>query len=373
MAFDKLINRNRASALIPQEYADEIWKAAPQSSAVMQMARRLPNLTSDSRQVPVLDLLPQAYFVGEKQQAQYEEGTRKKTTKAIWEKKYISPAEIACIVPVPNNVLDDSKYPIWEEVMPLIAEAAGNLFDRAVINGAAANAPGVWPNGLVPMAFAAGAVLGLGQLGDLYDDILGGYDATTQDTGLVGMLEESGYFPTGYMANIRIAGWLRGLRDLVGQPIFKAVGPNENGVQGRTNYTLDGLPVFFPRNGAILPDDPVLLICADWDKIVYAVRTEIQWKVAEEAAIFDDQDNLMFNSYQEDMTLLRMTFRLGWQVANPTNRVAPNAIDPVTGQVVQHASRLPFSVLVQGDVDYGVGGIYYGGSANGDGDYVPAT
>lgn len=73
------------------------------------MARRLPNMTSKTQTMNVLDMLPTAYWVngevsgtGAADSAAY-----KQTTKMAWDKKKLYAEEIAVIVPIPEAVLDD--------------------------------------------------------------------------------------------------------------------------------------------------------------------------------------------------------------------------------------------------------------------------
>ena len=79
-------------------------------SAVLSRGRRLANMSSRTYRMPVLDMLPLAYFVN-------GDTGQKKTTKMAWDKKLITAEEIAVIVPIPEAVLDDSNYDIWGEEM----------------------------------------------------------------------------------------------------------------------------------------------------------------------------------------------------------------------------------------------------------------
>ena len=58
-----IINREQAEALIREQIVDTIFQEAPKQSIVMQLGRRLPNMTSKQTKVPVLDMLPMAYWV----------------------------------------------------------------------------------------------------------------------------------------------------------------------------------------------------------------------------------------------------------------------------------------------------------------------
>lgn len=82
------IDRSGADALIPEQTSREIIQGEVEQSAVLAMGRTLPNMTSNRTVMPVLDMLPVAYFVNG------DTGT-KKTTKQMWDKKKIYAEEIA--------------------------------------------------------------------------------------------------------------------------------------------------------------------------------------------------------------------------------------------------------------------------------------
>ena len=113
-----LIDRSGAESLIPEQYAREIIQGVVSESAVLRMGRRLLNMSSNKYRMPVLDMLPMAYFVN-------GDNGQKKTTKMSWDKKYITAEEIAVIVPIPEAVLEDADYDIWGEVRPRVQEAFG--------------------------------------------------------------------------------------------------------------------------------------------------------------------------------------------------------------------------------------------------------
>ena len=306
-----MISRNDADALIPVETAKEILQSVPQYSAVMSLARRLPDMTAKQRNQPILTALARAYFVN-------GDTGIKQTSKMAWDKKSIIAEELAVIIPIPENVLDDAEYDIWGEVKPRLVEAFGIAFDQAVLYGT--NAPATWPKGITVSAAAVGHVVNLGAGADLYDDIMA-------EGGLLSKVEEDGYLVTGHVAALTMKAKLRGLRDANGVPLF-------NWIQDKACYSLDGTDLMFPLNGAI---DPLSsqLISGDWSQLVYALRKDITYKVLTEAVITDDQNQIIYNLAQQDMVALRAVMRLGWQLPNPINRVNPN-----------DATRYPFAVLV---------------------------
>lgn len=55
-----VIDRSRAEALIREQVVSTIFQDAPKQSVVMQLGRKLPNMTSKQTRIPVLSMLPLA-------------------------------------------------------------------------------------------------------------------------------------------------------------------------------------------------------------------------------------------------------------------------------------------------------------------------
>ena len=93
-----IIDRSKLSGLIPEPVTREIIQGAVTESAVLRMARRLPNMTSKTQTLNVLDALPTAYFVnGEATTgASDSKASLKKTTNMAWDKKKIYAAQTVC-------------------------------------------------------------------------------------------------------------------------------------------------------------------------------------------------------------------------------------------------------------------------------------
>lgn len=332
MGYTDMIDRTDSGALIPEDASREILQSVPDGSAFLKLGKRLQNMTRAQRRLPVLSALPMAYFVDEVPGVvvpDYSNSSYKQVTKVEWSNKYINAEEIAVIIPIPESVVEDLEYDIWGEIRPLIVDAIGAAVDAAVFYGV--GAPATWPNGIVPDAITAGNVLQVGDIGNLYDDIMGGTELLP---GLIGHIELDGYFPNGFVGSIGMRGRLRGLRSgaaLDGLPLFRTA---FDGMTKKTIYELDGQPIYFPVNGVVNPLTS-LLIAGDWTKAVYAIRKDISYKVLTEAVITDPATNeIIYNLAQQDMVALRVTFRMGWQVSNPINTLNTNA-----------NTRFPFAVL----------------------------
>lgn len=309
-----IIDRTGAESLIPTQESNEIIQGVVTQSAVLQRGRRLANMTSRQYKMPVLDMLPIAYFVN-------GDTGQKQTTKQAWDKKYITAEEIAVIVPIPEAVLDDSEYDIWGEVRPRVVEAFGKVIDGAILFDV--NKPESWRDGVVTTATKAGSVVTLGSADNLYDKIMG-------EDGVIAKVESSGYFVNGHMADISMRAKLRGLKDANGNPIFKS------DMQSATPYALDGSPMNFPNNGSF-DKSKALMISGDFSQLTYAIRQDITFKLFTEGVVQNTDGTIAYNLMQNDMVALRAVMRLGWEIPNPINSLQKDK-----------AKRCPFSIMKAG-------------------------
>lgn len=310
--YSSLVSRVDAAALIPEEAAREIVQGVTEDSTIMRLARRLPNMARGQQRLPVLSVLPTGYFVS-------GDTGMKQTSEVNWENKYLYAEEIAVVVPIPKSVLDDADYDLWAEIRPRLVEEFGRVFDAAVMFGT--NAPAAWPDDLLTAATAAGNVVTLGGVGaDLYDDIMA-------EGGVIGLVEADGFMVNGHVGALSMRAKLRGLRDSDGQPLFV------RSMQGANAYELDGSPIYFPRNGAMLATS-ALLFSGDWSQLVYSVRQDMTYTIATEGVISDDSGNVVINLFQQDSVALRAVMRVAWQVPNPVNRIQAT-----------EANRCPVAVL----------------------------
>lgn len=280
-----VISRTDVDSLIEVQVANEIFEGVIKDSKALSMFRRLPNMTSDKTKLRILDSLPVAYFVDES-----TNNGRKNTTKMAWDKKYINAAELAVIVPIKENVLNDSSIDIWSEVRPRIVEAFAKKIDNAMFFGV--DKPSDWRAGLVPSVISAGAEVD--ETGHLYSDI---NDVMTK-------VEESGYEVNGILGGVGLKGKFRMMTDTTGQPLNTTeIGSirrafMDNGVWDKTTSTL---------------------IAGDFSQAVYAIRQDVTYKILDQAVIQDTDGSILYNLAQDDMVALRVVMRLGWEIPNPVN------------------------------------------------------
>ena len=296
-----VIARTDVDSLIETQVANEIFEGVVRDSKALSMFRRLPNMTSDKTKLRVLDSLPVAYFVDES-----TNNGRKNTTKMAWDKKFINAAELAVIVPIKENVLNDASIDIWSEVRPRIVEAFAKKIDNAMFFGV--DKPTDWRAGLVPSVIAAGAEVNETENG-LYSDI---NDVMTK-------VEESGYDVNAILGGVGLKGKFRMMTDTTGQPL----NTTEIGSVRRE----------FMDNG-VWDKNTSTLIAGDFSQAVYAIRQDVTYKILDQAVIQDPTDgSILYNLAQDDMVALRVVMRLGWEIPNPVNALN------------ETAARFPFASL----------------------------
>jgi HK97 family phage major capsid protein len=315
MAYNNLTSRTDAQALIPEEVSNEMLGKATEQSAVLQLFRKVPVAAGQVR-FPVLSALPMAYWVT-------GDTGLKQTTEVNWTNKYLNVEEIATIMPVPDNVLADVDANIWDTAMPLLVEAFGRVLDTAVFFGT--NAPASFPTNILSAATAAGNSVNEGSTatqGGFFGDI----------DKLYGTVEQDGFDVTGFVAATSAKAKLRAARDSSGRKL------DDGRVSGSLD-SIDGFPIMYPMRG-LFPVaggagvDGVRLFGGDWNQFIVGVRQDITMKVLDQAVITDNTGAIIYNLPQQDMTAIRLTFRVGWQVANTLNNDQPT-----------EASRYPVGVL----------------------------
>jgi HK97 family phage major capsid protein len=319
VAYNNLVSRTNAQATIPEVVSTAILNTLGYESALLRLSRRVPNLSTNQTRLPVLSALPTAYFVN-------GDTGLKQTTEMAWANKYLNVEELAAIVPVPQNVVDDISYNIWDEVQPLLAQAIGRAVDAAAFFGT--NKPSSWPTAIGPAAVAASAVAVRGTA----SAAAGGIATDIEDT--MALVEASGYSVTGFATNLTERKYFRRARDIQGQRLLDFGMPNP-GVQGGTYDTIDGIPVAYMMAG-LWPSgsSAIELFAGDFQQSVVGVRKDITVDVFDQGVIQDNTGAIVYNLIQQDMIALRVTFRMAWQVANTINY-----------QQTVEASRYPFAVL----------------------------
>lgn len=305
MPYNNVISRTDAAAMIREQVSDAMLEQLDLSgSAALQLGTRVPVATNQTR-FPVLSALPTAYWVS-------GDTGLKQTTEAAWANKYLNIEELACVVPIPENVLDDAGFDVWGSVRPLMEDAITRAFDAAVFFGT--SAPAAFPDDIVTAAVAAGNVVARGTNAAAAGGIFGDY------SDLLGTVEADGYVATGAVGNVTVRARERQVRDSTGQAVMRPADMPE------IRFTMPGL---WPTGASAAE-----VVAGDFRRLIVGVRRDMTYKVITEGVITDTNGNIIYNLPQQDMIALRLVFRAGWEVSNPINY-----------QQGTEANRYPFAVL----------------------------
>ena len=315
---------NGAQPLLPEDLSRDIIQGVTHKSAALRFMNKR-RLARGVQRMPVLDTLPTAYFLS-------SETGLKQTTAMQWRNVFINVEEIACIVPIPEALLADVDYDLWEEFRPKVEEAFGVVIDAAILFGT--GAPASWPTDITAAAIAAGNTVTQGAGVDIMADI----------NNVMAAQEADGYGVTGFVHRQDIRAALRGLRSTTNEPIYNdhMMGLEEAGF-GRGMNSMEGTIYRTPArallNGVFETENAsaanaVKLISADWSQFILGMRQDITMKRFDQGVIQNASGDITFNLMQQDLVAARFVMRLGWACPNPVNRTQQTT-----------ASRYPASVL----------------------------
>jgi HK97 family phage major capsid protein len=311
LAYNSVTGRTDAAPLIPEEVQRQIIQDTVDQSAALQLFNRV-NLSSKTMRMPVLSTLPTAYFVN-------GDTGLKQTTKVAWENKYLNVEEIAVLVPIPENVLDDSEFDMWGNITPLVTQAVGRALDAAIFFGQ--GKPASWPAAVVPDAVAK-------------NNFRATNTAAPEDGGLsedfnqtMGLVEADGFEVNGAIARTGLRVRIRGARDTTGQKLLDV---QNNTIEGAAlQFVMNGL---WPVSGTGVTGADAIM--GDFQQGIIGVRQDVDMKFLDQAVIQDETGAIQLNLAQQDAVALRVKARYAWQVANPINYENINA-----------STRYPFAVL----------------------------
>lgn len=320
MAYNNVTDAGDMGNLIPVDTATEILKNVPTQSAALQLFRKTPLSTRTLRQ-NVLAALPVAFFVN-------GDTGLKQTTELGFSSVDFVVEEIATLLPVPQNVIDDSDYDILNESRPLIEEAIGRTIDNAIFFGV--NKPASWPAAISPAAVTADNTISV-----LPADVPGGAVASGVTWGMryedkisqtFSLVEDDGFTPNGVVIPRGLKGRFRMARDSNGTKLFDNGLASYNGIDFAV--AMDSM---WPTG-----DLRTEMIVGDFTKGIIGIRKDITYELFREGVITDNGSPpvILYNLMQQDMVVMRVTMRLAWVVSNPISLANTNA-----------STRYPFAVM----------------------------
>jgi HK97 family phage major capsid protein len=296
MPYSNVVGRGDTAALVPEDVAnDMLGHVATENSAVLKEFKRVPVLSGQTR-FPILSALPFAYWVNG------DTGLRQ-TTEEQWSNKFMNIEELAVVVPVPENVIDDvadeGGFDLWSEIMPDCEIAIGRALDSAVFFGT--NSPSTFPPAVSIDAAARGFE---------YEEASATAEGGIQNDidVVIGELEEAGFDPSGIVAARTLRGKLRKARSTIGERL--------SGVNADlTEYM--GMSISYPMRG-LFPTGAkrVEAFVGDYTEFAVGVRKDIEVSFLDEAVLQDNTGAIVVNLAQQKMVAMMLTCRYGWQVSN---------------------------------------------------------
>jgi HK97 family phage major capsid protein len=286
------ISRSDVAALIQEEYRDSLLGHAATTSAALSAFENVP-LGTKITNLPVLATLPEAGWVSESTTT--AAGT-KPTSKATWSNKQFVVEEIAVIIPIHEDVLEDSTENLLETLTKLGGQAIGKKLDQSVFFGY--EKPTTWTSlDLFAAATSAGNIFQHTAAAGASD--LGG--AILQAAGAVA---DSGAEPGVLFSASGLRFRLANLRANDGSTVF--LPSLNNGVGTDSVY---GLDAEFLKNGAWDPTKAVAMV-ADPSLVKIGVRQDITVKFLDQATVGG------INLAEKDMVALRFKARYAYVLGN---------------------------------------------------------
>lgn len=300
------ISRSELSTIIQEEYSNELLAAVAGSSAALQLFRTV-DMGTKTQNLPVLATLPEAGFVTE---SASDNAGVKPTAQVTWGNKQLVAEEIAVIIPIHENVVDDATTDILDELTREGGAAIGRKLDEAIMFGT--DKPASWTSDdLLAAAVAASQTVTVsGTPGE--DDLAGAILQAAE------FVDEAGWEPDGFAAPRGLRYRLANLRAEDGQPIYRAplsAGPDDGGqVVG-----LDAAWV----SGRVWDRDEAEAFVVDTSRVIIGVRQDITVKFLDQATVGG------IALAERDMVALRFKARYAYVLGDNTNAESDSTNVPV--------------------------------------------
>ncbi|WP_280246161.1 phage major capsid protein [Nocardia abscessus] len=292
------ISRSEVSTLIEEAYSKTLLQAAAEASTVLAA---FPTVSMGTKltHLPVLATLPEAGWVSESATA--SEGV-KPTSQVTWEDRTLVAEEIAVIIPVHENVLDDATEDVLGDIARLGGQAIGKKLDQAVIFGT--DKPASWVSAaLLPAAVAAGQTQAVVDGNANTSDIPGAVNQVAETIAL------AGWMPDTLLSSLALRYQVANLRDANGFPIFR-------------DESFAGFRTFFNRNGAWDPDSATAIV-VDSQRVRIGVRQDITVKFLDQATVGS------INLAERDMVALRFKARYAYVLGSAATPMGNSPKVPV--------------------------------------------
>lgn len=281
------ITRSEVATLIQEEYSDTLLNAAAAGSTALSAFPNV-NLGTKTTHLPVLATLPEAAWVSDTDNTGV-----KPSSQVTWADKTLVAEEVAVIIPIHENTLDDATTAILDDIATVGGAALGKKLDQAVFFGV--DKPASWTSDdLLAAAVAAAQTFEVVDGAANMDDLYGAISQSAQ------AVAEAGYMPSVLTSGLGLRWTLANLRDGDGNLAFQ--GDNFSGFDG----------TFFNRNGA-WDNTQALAMIVDASRVRIGVRQDITVKFLDQATITG-----VGNLAEKDMVALRFKARFAYVLGSGT-------------------------------------------------------
>jgi HK97 family phage major capsid protein len=287
------ISRAEVATLIQEEYTNTFFTGVDEGSAAIAAFGSVP-LGTKITNAPVLTTLPEAAWVSE---SATDPAGVKPTSQAVWGNKRFVVEEIAVIIPVHEDTVEDATEDLLAEIAKLGGTAIGKKLDEAVFFGV--DKPSTWLDpDLLAAATAAGNVFQVSATPGV-DDLAGSIFQAA------GAVADSGANPTDIISGAGLRFRLANLRASDGTAILSRT----LGGDGTFSDDIAGLDAQFVRNGA-WDNSLAHAIVADGSRVKIGVRQDITVKFLDQATVGG------INLAERDMVALRFKARYAYALGN---------------------------------------------------------
>lgn len=291
------------STLLPPEITGPIFDRAVESSAVMQLARRVPLSMTAETAIPVSGDVPLADWV--------DEAGSKPVGAASVSVRTMRGKKVAVLIPVSAEVAMNNPAGVYTQIQRDLPTALGRAFDYAAIHGKTMSG-GKGPFETCLTATPNTVALGTTSQakGGLYADVVSGLKAVAT----------AGYDATGFVADPLLRPEMLMATDSIGRPLFVPDPATQGSV---SRGSLIGYPVAYNRGvggklnrQSTTADTGLRAIAGDFDQAVYGVGMDITFKQTD-VGTYVDAEGKIHSAFQENLVLLLCEAHYGFAIGDP--------------------------------------------------------
>ena len=310
MGFSDRVERTGTSQTarqIPESVASTVLSDVYEGSLALKLGNTF-RMPAYSHRIPVLKAFATAAWIdGASQSA--KDSAKKQTTNATWDNVYVTPDELAVLVPVPDAWMADSNI-AWSEIRKEVSRAFARAIDQAILFGD--GSPPVGFSG--PVGGIVGGAVAAGNFTTIGTTFSGSYNDVGLDLANVAEdLANDGYDPNGWAARKGFRWKLVKVRDTVGQPVYTSTVTSPDGPSTASLYDI---PYYECGNGA-WDNTEAYAITGEWDLLAIGIRADMTFTLHTDGVIQDNSGAIVYNAMQNDGKILRAVIRLGYNVPNP--------------------------------------------------------